>query len=148
MNITNEDILDSLMRVALRPEIRTTTDGHGNVISFQEPSVMQPIVQAICEQIRNEPELKESIVAQIINLIPDMVPALQRKLLSYVVEEHEIKNSYGGGGHKKAVIANWAEPQIQLALAEALRSKITEQIPTDLPLERYDISITVNMVPK
>ena len=146
MNITSNDILDSLMRVALRPEIRTATDMSGNTMSFQEPSVMQPIVQAICEQIRNEPELKASIVAQIIHLIPDMVPALQKKLLSYIVEEHTVSGGYGSGSHTKAVIAKWAEPEIQLALAEALRAKIEEQIPTDLPLERYDI--TVNMVPK
>lgn len=142
MNITTNDILDSLMRVALQPELLTTPNG-----SFSSPSIMSPIVSAITSQIQNDPELKASIVAQVVKLIPDMVPMLQQRLLNYVVEEH--KSTSYNSSFTRAVIAKWAEEPIQAALAEALRSKIEERLPEmEQPLENYDVNITVNLVPK
>lgn len=151
MNITTNDILDSLMRVALQPNVTRTVDSAGNPMAFQEPSLMEPIVRQISQSISNDADLKAAIVAQVIGLVPSMVPAIQQRLVTYVVEERTERSSWGGGSYTKAVIAKWAEEPIQQALVEALRTKIEEHVVTtmgDLPLERYDVNITVNLVPK
>lgn len=149
MNITTEDILDSLMRVALDPPVTSVTDANGNSYLHSEPSMMQPIVNAIVQRINNDAELKDAIVAQVVATIPNMIPAIHQRILGYVVEEHVNKPSYGGGPtYTKAVIAKWAEEPIQAALLEALRSRVMEHVDTDLPLEAYDVNITVNLVPK
>lgn len=143
-NITSEDILDSLMRVALTPPVTTATDHEGRTYLHAERSVMRPVVDAISERLKEDPDLREAIIEQIVEQVPTLTPEIQKRLIENVVK--------GGRDHySQPVIAEWAKPAVQEALAEALRTKIEAHVADkmgDLPLSQYDLEIVVNLVPK
>jgi hypothetical protein len=137
IEISEETVLLALMKTVFKRDPETGSYS-------QEAS---QVLGHLTYIFRDNEEVKNRLEGLIVESLPDLVPMALDKMLSTMIQE----NSPGYNQPKKVMLASWAQRPLEEALAIALRDHAEDYVHERMPegiLDRYDMVININLVPK
>lgn len=141
--ITMQDVLDSIIRTAVEPrKVNTSRAPDGHEYHTYEPGLLEPLVRAVAQEVRDSAELRNAFIAAITEQIPVTANMVAQQLTATIV--HTRTESFG---RQVVEIAKWAEPAIKEAFAEALKEPVAtyvrERFGQGVEVDEITINVTM-----
>lgn len=143
MPITQDELLDSLMRAALQDLVAVGTGPDGGPALTTTRSPLMTMVDQIQYEISRNDDFKRQFIEAVMQRVPNIADAVALKMPDTIVYKKQV-SSYPST--YADVLAPWIEAAVKEALVEALRPVLADYVANRFPTADLDtMGITVNI---